>query len=880
MSDDAVERHSDDQGPPVPVALPGARGVQVGAGNFQTNIFLARASSAEDVFPLQIGSLPPIAASFQARHGRSPETPQLTNGITVLVGLGGVGKTQLAAAVSHRARRSGETDLIVWVNGTSRDAIIAAYAQTAHDLGVATADAADTAAQRLLTWLANTDRRWLLVIDDLREPGHMNNLWPPLTSSGSTIVTTRRREAALRGSGRHFLEVGVFTPEESDRYLRSQLPPAQLDGAADLADDLGHLPLALAQASAFMLNKGLTCRQYIRRLGDQRRRLSQVLPERGALPDDHSQTLAATWSLTIRDADALDPPGLAKPLIHLIAFLEPNGIPHGLLLTLSVHAGLLAALDRSDAARGPRGEVESDDIRDALYNLQRWSLISMSDGPGGQSLRIHALVQRAVRESLTDDERDSLVATNADALVEIWPEPETDMSVSQVLRANAVALLRHNTPALWRDGPHPLIRRLGRSLGESGSPAQAVAHFTAAYSHATRVLGEEHPEALDIRSELAQWRGATGDYAGCLANLRSLLTGMTAVHGVNHPRTLAVRHSLAGWLGTAGEPTAAVTALTSLASDSSRILGDDHPDTLAIHHSLAGWLGTARRHAAAVTALTSLASDCSRVLGDDHPDTLAVHHSLARWRGASGDAGGAAKAFGLLHERRSRLLGRDHPETLLTFGNMAYWRGVAGDAAGAEQAFRRLHADRSRLLGSEHPDSLTTLGNVGHWLGVGGDPDGAARTFQALDAQRSRVLGDDHPHTLNGRAHLAYWLGERGAPQRALVVLSELLAHRRRVLGEEHPDTFATHQQIAYWRIRNGEQSEARADLAALLIRLGGPSSDKDQSTLDRRLRHWPAGEQIPAYLLRRMRAEYLRVLGADHPTSVSSRRNLARWRG
>ncbi|GIF08888.1 hypothetical protein [Actinoplanes siamensis] len=75
--------------------------------------------------------------------------------------------------------------------------------------------------------------------------------------------------------------------------------PRLLDDADGLAADLGYLPLALAQAAAYLLDRRLSCAGYRARLADQRRQLADLVPEEGALPDEHQATVAATWALSI-----------------------------------------------------------------------------------------------------------------------------------------------------------------------------------------------------------------------------------------------------------------------------------------------------------------------------------------------------------------------------------------------------------------------------------------------------------------------------------------------------------------------------------------------------------------------------------------------------
>jgi hypothetical protein len=127
------------------------------------------------------------------------------------------------------------------------------------------------------------------------------------------------------------VHVGLFMPWEATAHLTAVLAahdrhePA--DQINDLAADLGHLPLALAQAAAHIIDANLTCASYRELPADRIRRLADLLPEPGALPDDQSATVAATWSLSIERANRLRPVGLARPMLQLAAMLDPNGIP-------------------------------------------------------------------------------------------------------------------------------------------------------------------------------------------------------------------------------------------------------------------------------------------------------------------------------------------------------------------------------------------------------------------------------------------------------------------------------------------------------------------------------------------------------------------------
>ena len=291
-------------------------------------------------WPCRVGVVPAPAEFFQHRGAADAVDEAMADGGTAvlyLAGTGGVGKTQLAAAYARAAWQAGSVDLLAWVTADSRDAVVAAYAQAGAEVVGADPGNPQQAAARFLNWLETetTDRRWLVVLDDLADPADLRELWPPASIRGRVLVTTHRRDAALSGGGRRPMDIGMFTPDEAAAYLTANL---DAHGRADRADqirgltaDLGFLPLALAQAAAYLTDVSLDCKSYRERLADRRRRLPDLVPDYGGLPDDQRAALAATWSLSIERADRLRPKGLSRPMLELASMLDPNGIPEEVL---------------------------------------------------------------------------------------------------------------------------------------------------------------------------------------------------------------------------------------------------------------------------------------------------------------------------------------------------------------------------------------------------------------------------------------------------------------------------------------------------------------------------------------------------------------------
>jgi hypothetical protein len=99
----------------------GAQGVLVGKSNIQVNIY---AEARSRVWPHQVGSVPLLADCYQRREQQAARLDALTTPTVVLTqvlsGLGGVGKTQLAANYARRVWAQRGVELLVWATASSR----------------------------------------------------------------------------------------------------------------------------------------------------------------------------------------------------------------------------------------------------------------------------------------------------------------------------------------------------------------------------------------------------------------------------------------------------------------------------------------------------------------------------------------------------------------------------------------------------------------------------------------------------------------------------------------------------------------------------------------------------------------------------------------
>ncbi|WP_158299759.1 NB-ARC domain-containing protein [Glycomyces paridis] len=354
--------------------------------------------------PLLIGSVPRLAADRQYRAADKRLATAVDEGGTAIVrqvisGMGGVGKTQIAAAYAQSLWDRREVDLLVWVNAARRDAIITDFARANSKVNHTESDDPTEAANTFITWLAHPDSpRWLLVLDDLTDPADLEGLWPPTTPRGRTIITTRRRDAALDTYGGIRINVDLFTPEEALNYLQNRLAGDRslLVEAEALARDLGNLPLALAQAAAYILDQpGMTRARYRELLTDRTVALAELSPE--VFPDGYQRAVAATWSLSIELADrahpgqtsesgtSVYPRGLARALLQIASLTDPASSPANLFTTQPVRDFVSVFGQRRQDPETTRSSVSKREVLAAIGRLHRLHLLDFD----GNVIRIH-----------------------------------------------------------------------------------------------------------------------------------------------------------------------------------------------------------------------------------------------------------------------------------------------------------------------------------------------------------------------------------------------------------------------------------------------------------------------------------------------------------
>ena len=798
----------------------------VSTGDYVTNVQAERATvlPAEVFRPVSEVAAPPRLMNLPVRPdlfvGRDEVLADVQaalaagSGVVVaaVVGLGGVGKSTLAAR--YAATCSGGHGVVWWITAETPATVEAGLAALAVAVQPALSRALPLEALRewALQWLACHDG-WLLVLDNVNDPADI----APLTgrvASGRFLVTTRLAVGwhAMTSS---VIRLDVLSTESAVELL-TRIAPGEADGVGELCTELGCLPLAIEQAGAYLAETAISPRAYLALLAEY----PAVMFGSAAVTGDTGRTIARIWRVTL-DRLADDP--LAGQILRIVAWYAPDPIPRALLSALA----------------------EAPDLHRAIGRLAAYSMLTAGDD---MTITVHRLVQAVARTpdaidphrapTCIEDGRAQAATLLDGAIPSTWADPAT-WPTWRTLLPHIDALADHAPADTDSATMARLLNRSGLLLDNQGALARAIRYFHRALADRRRVLGADHADTLGSRNNLAGAYQSAGDLGRAIPLYEQTLADCARVLGEDHPDTLTSRNNLASAYRDAGDLGRAIPLYEQTLADRRRVLGEDHPDTLTSRNNLAYAYRDAGDLGRAIPLYEQTLADQRRVLGEDHPDTLTSRNNLAYAYRDAGDLGRAIPLYEQTLADRRRVLGEDHPDTLTSRNNLAYAYQAAGDLGRAIPLYEQTLADRRRVLGEDHPRTLTSRNNLAYAYRDAGDLGRAIPLFEQTIADCARVLGEDHPSTLTSRNNLASAYRDAGDLGRAIPLFEQTLADCARVLGEDHPDTLTSRNNLAY--------------------------AYRDAGDL---------GRAIP--LFEQTLADRRRVLGDDHPKTLTSRNNLA----
>ena len=649
--------------------------------------------------PLIFGRRPYVVESYYIEREEQVRLRNLINEDprlrVVLVGMRGCGKSQLASELAWSCEEK-KWHLVAWINATSKEQVRSGLIELANRLGIETQGRnEESIIEQCFSYLESgepSDR--LIVFDNVEDINHLTKLVP--RGDGLRVVVTTTNDCGWKNQSWESIKVGVFSREDSIKCLLRITDSKDREAADAVAQKLGDLPLAIAQAGATACAEDFTLDEYLTCLDDYSSRAGRGNNEIIRPIDGDSYTDGAFDALFMAANVALNKLGdrlceVGRRQLGGLALLAQSGVPTRWIAPLP------------------------DDNRRALTRLVKMSVVQQSADETKTITMLHRLQAQVLRANWGKG-KTATCEEAFDAALEILGRTKYEQ-----LPSNATDARRREVRDLIVQLSAIAVQDYSRSLFES---EQVRGYLYSAFKYAYNLGSVYEAVELDVAVSVVE-----------------------DVLGPDHPDTLGVRNNLAGAYRSAGRLAEAIELYEQVLDECKRLLGTDHPDTLTVRNNLAVAYCSVGRFGEAVELFEQVLAERKRLLGTDHPDTLNTRNNLAHAYLSVGRFGEAVELFEQVLAERERVLGSDHPYTLNTRNNLAGAYDSVGRFAEAIDTWEELLPDCQRVLGADHPYTLGVRDNLAVAYHSVGRFAEAIDAWEKLLPDYQRVLGLEHPLT-------------------------------------------------------------------------------------------------------------------------------------
>jgi tetratricopeptide (TPR) repeat protein len=675
--------------------------------------------------------------------------------VTAIAGLGGIGKTQTAVEYAYRHRD--DYKAVFWIRAESDSSTTSGFLEIAGLLNLVAKDAQESV-KEVIRWLGN-NAGWLLLFDNADEPEKLKPFLPT-DPKGHILITSRAQ--TFHGLARA-VRLEVLAPEKALEFLLKRTEREASDGgekgaAAQLAKELGYLPLALEQAGAFIAENSSQFRDY---LASYRQQRLDLLNKAKPIAGDYKESVATTWLMNFSEIEAANP--ASADLLRFSAFLDPDSIPLTLVIEEREQVGplLSAALAGADQDR-----LVPDTL---LQPLTSYSLIRRETG--SESYSVHRMVQEAVKGRMDEAQRRvwaerAVLATNA-----AFPDPEY---------------------ANW-----PLCEAL---LPHAAAAARLVDEWNF-----------ESAQSAGLLNQLGVYKKKRGRYAEAEPLLRRSVSIFEKVLGFNHWRVGTSLNNLAQLHFSQGRYEEAEPLYHRVLSITENALGPDHPDVATGLNSLARLCSAQARYEEAEPLCSRALEITENALGPDHPEVGTSLNNLAQVRFHQGRYDEAEPLYGRALRIREKALGPNHPDVAVSLNNLAGVHWVRRRYQEAGRLCERALEIREKALGPEHPSVATSLNNLAGLYRAQERYEEAEVLYRRALEIREKALGPDHPGVANSLSNLASIYHDQKRYEEADPLQKRALGIREKALAPDHPDVGQSFNDLAtlYADLGGYEKAEA-----------------------------------------------------------------------
>ncbi|SPO02479.1 uncharacterized protein DNG_05152 [Cephalotrichum gorgonifer] len=341
-------------------------------------------------------------------------------GRVALVGLGGVGKSQLAIEFAHQIVEAQGNIWIFWIHAGKRARVEEGFRTIADTVKLAGRNRPKADIPLLVqNWLSNErNGRWIMILDSAddyevfygaSEAGRDRPLatYLPQSRNSSIIITTHDKDlvSRLTGNRENMIEIGPMVQTDALTLLRKKLGLLSDVAAVDLVEALDRVPLTISQAAAYIQARAprSSVEKYLAEFqkNDHKKTSLLQLDAGGDLRRDGaaSNAVMTTWQISFdhirsRRASTAD-------LLSFMSFFDRQAIPDWVLKPHTKQGGgLNETKDQESEGSDDNSDSDADSDNDSdfetdLAMLRDYCLVSVNNK--GNEFEMHRLVQLSTR---------------------------------------------------------------------------------------------------------------------------------------------------------------------------------------------------------------------------------------------------------------------------------------------------------------------------------------------------------------------------------------------------------------------------------------------------------------------------------------------------
>jgi tetratricopeptide (TPR) repeat protein len=675
-----------------------------------------------------------------------------------LLGLGGIGKTQVALQLAHWVKQMQPDYSVFWVPILSHGSFTQAYSEIAREVGIQESkeQSLEETVKRYLSSEANG--KWLMIIDNaddselVLEP-HNNgpSIYEclPQSDGGITLFTTRSEEVATTVSGSDVVELPHMSVGEAADLFRRLLVRKNIlqDWAVteELLEELAYLPLAITHTAAyFNQNRQMSLQKYLGLMrGAEAEAVSLLSREYRDKTryKDSKNTIMTTWLVSFDQIRRHNK--AAEALLSFVAWVEPRGLPQSLLPSTS-----------------------NEELEHAIGTLCGYAFLVPREQEG--IFDMHRLVHLATRVWLQRNNQTEITQENAIIHVgEIFPmNYRQNRDLWRLYMPHALRLL-HRTQSSQQNERYDLCGVVGLCL----------------------LQDRRFKEAIVWLEELCKWR--------------------TAYFAEDDHERLASEHWLASGYHVNRRIKEAIGMLERVVNIRRRILPKDDQSRLLSERDLASAYLDDRRIKEAISIFEYIVEIQRAVLPEDDDQRLDSEHILGRAYFEDGQTQDAIRILENIVERRRATLPKDDHTRLTSeheLANAYLSNRQIKEAIGifeyivdvewlqlAEDDFNRLLSEQ--MLGIAYLEDRRIKAAVGILEHV-------------AEVQRATLAEDDHGR-LDSESMLARVYIDDRRIKEAISILEKVVELQRTILVEDDFRRLTSQHELARAYIENGQIKEA-----------------------------------------------------------------------